>query len=131
MKKIAFAAAALAACASPAPEPAGLTHALSCNASEARRAAPAEPLLVPISIYVPSAPGDTPRFCMATGCEDAVLTPVSASDGSWRARLTTQERGAMNMNLVISPDRRSFTLTHIGEDGGADTWEGACQAAGS
>lgn len=141
MKTIAFVLAALlAACAAPGQEPAaGLTDALSCNAAEARQCPASgctagnegEPLLVPISVYAPASSGDTPRFCMATGCEDARLTPVASSGGAWRARLSTNERSNMDLDLVISADRRSFTLTHIGEDGGADIWEGACQAAGS
>ncbi len=140
MKHALFAALAfgLAACAAPSTEApsAWLGIDLSCNASEAQRC-PAggcsgqedETWAAPISLLAPGS-GGVGRFCLATGCENARVTPTQTRALGWTARVDTNDRTEMSMELEITRDRSAFRLRHA--DGGTlTTWSGSCQAAGS
>lgn len=134
----------LAACSTPATEepPAGaapppLTTDMSCNASAAihcplggcEQGQPVEPNRTPISLFVP-AQGGAGNFCIATGCEDAEIEPTLTRALGWTARVTTNDRTAMQAELEIARDERTFRLRWP-QDDGVMTWDGECQPAGS
>lgn len=133
----------LAACAaSPSADQApdmafALGADLSCNASEAKQCpsggcAPGvegEAWLVPISLQVPNGGGDG-RFCIATGCEDALYIPMLSRAPGWTALMRTNDRTTYNAELEINRDLRTFTLRQ-GDSEGTSTWTGSCSPAGS
>lgn len=135
------AALVLSACASGAEqsEEAGawISHTLSCNAAEARvcqgeGCSPSrndEIWAAPISVVVPAL-NQTGRFCIATGCENAQVTPTSNTRQAYRASVTTSDRTEMQAALEIDRDLRAFRLRWPA-DGAVREWAGACEAAGS
>ena len=136
------AAAGLVACAAfPPPEPTpapafALATDMSCNATDmircpANGCAPGEagePMQTPISIHVPRG-GGAGTFCMATGCEDAVIERTQTRAPGWTAIVHTNERSNKDAELTIAHDL-TFTLRDAGNLS-IVTWTGACDPAGS
>jgi len=135
-------AAGLVACAAfpptePAPAPSfALSTDLNCNATDMIRCPvggcaageAGEPMQTPISIHVPRA-GGAGSFCIATGCEDAVIEPTQARSPGWTAIVRTNDRTNKNAELTIARDL-TFTLRDAGRLS-IVTWAGVCDASGS
>ena len=82
----------------------------------------------PISIHVPRA-GGAGTFCMATGCENAVIEPTQTRRSGWTAIVHTDERSNKDAELTIARDL-TFTLRDA-DNLSIITWTGACDPAGS
>ena len=124
--------ATLAACASPAPEPApsaglAIGHDLSCDAGDLVR--DGEPSTIYISLLIPNNGGNG-NFCIATGCENAEFIPAASASGGYAATMLTNDRTNYNAQIEIARNLRSFTLRQS-DSNGTQTWTGTCNAAGS
>jgi hypothetical protein len=140
------AAIGLAACAaSPAADTGAdpdlafaLGSDLNCNASELRQcpaggctaSSPGETTTLPVSLSVPDRGGQG-RFCIATGCEDALYAPTLTRALGWTATMRTRDRTEYAANLEIARNLQTFTLRRTGENGSIETWTGECSPAGS
>lgn len=137
---ILLAALGLAACAAPVADPVvyvpAQTDDLACNAGEVLQCPaggcspenPGERSTLYISLEVP-ARRNAGRFCIATGCEDAIFTPRPSSAG-YGYTMRTNDRTEYAATLDIALDQRTFTLREA-NDGGISTWSGECSVAGS
>jgi hypothetical protein len=104
------------------------TAMVRCPAGGCAAGETGETMEQPISIHVPRN-GGTGSFCIATGCEDAVIEPTLTRAIGWTAIVRTNERTHKSAELTIARDH-TFTLRDAGSMS-ILTWTGTCDPSGS